>query len=55
MIGFNYSNVIGYSDEYVEYKPLILPRDSFGYMLDMNNFIFNTNLTLNGHGYKSIQ
>ena len=51
-IGANYSNITGYAG--VEYKPLILPRVSFGYMLDMNNFIFNTNLTLNGQGYKSI-
>ena len=52
-IGANYSNITGYAG--VEYKPLILPRVSFGYMLDMNNFIFNPNLTLNEHGYKRIQ
>lgn len=54
-IGINYSNVTGDFGEYVEYKPLILPRVSFGYMLDMNNFIFIPNLTLDGHGYKRIE
>ena len=55
-IGVNlYSKTIASYSDGGEYKHLILPRFGFGYMHQMNNLIFNPNITINVMGFNHKQ